>query len=117
MLKLLCFETVREDILNKGENTSFKSFEFSHYLALYFLKVLWFWQYIRALDNEKRARLLQFVTGTCRIPVGGFAELLGEKELSCVPVLSKPIEHYHLAALTVSLVGDKLYFLMNLRSW
>jgi len=40
-------------------------------------QVLWFWQYIRALDNEKRARLLQFVTGTCRIPVGGFAELLG----------------------------------------
>lgn len=40
-------------------------------------QVQWFWQYVRNLDNEKRARLLQFVTGTCRIPVGGFAELLG----------------------------------------
>ncbi|XP_078491561.1 NEDD4-like E3 ubiquitin-protein ligase WWP1 [Ciona intestinalis] len=40
-------------------------------------QVLWFWQYIREIDNEKRARLLQFVSGTCRIPVGGFAELLG----------------------------------------
>ncbi|CAK8695881.1 unnamed protein product [Clavelina lepadiformis] len=40
-------------------------------------QVTWFWQYIREIDNEKRARLLQFVTGTCRIPVGGFAELLG----------------------------------------
>lgn len=29
------------------------------------------------MDNEKRARLLQFVTGTCRVPVGGFAELMG----------------------------------------
>jgi len=40
-------------------------------------QIQWFWQYVRGLDNEKRARLLQFVTGTCRIPVGGFAELLG----------------------------------------
>lgn len=29
-------------------------------------------------DSEKRARLLQFVTGTCRVPVGGFAELMGK---------------------------------------
>jgi hypothetical protein len=30
------------------------------------------------MDSEKRARLLQFVTGTCRVPVGGFAELMGK---------------------------------------
>ena len=35
-------------------------------------------QAIREMDNEKKARLLQFVTGTCRVPVGGFAELMGE---------------------------------------
>jgi len=29
------------------------------------------------MDNEKRARLLQFACGTCRVPVGGFAELMG----------------------------------------
>ncbi|XP_015108963.1 E3 ubiquitin-protein ligase Su(dx) [Diachasma alloeum] len=40
-------------------------------------QVLWFWQFVRTTDNEKRARLLQFVTGTCRVPVGGFAELMG----------------------------------------
>ncbi|KAF8366729.1 hypothetical protein PRIPAC_84558, partial [Pristionchus pacificus] len=40
-------------------------------------QVTWFWQWVRALDQEKRARLLQFVTGTCRVPVGGFAELMG----------------------------------------
>lgn len=33
---------------------------------------------MKQADNEKRARLLQFVTGTCRVPVGGFAELMGE---------------------------------------
>lgn len=41
-------------------------------------QVVWFWKFVRdSLDNEKRARLLQFVTGTCRVPVGGFAELMG----------------------------------------
>ncbi|XP_069365570.1 E3 ubiquitin-protein ligase Su(dx) [Maniola hyperantus] len=40
-------------------------------------QVAWFWQFVRQMDNEKRARLLQFVTGTCRVPVGGFAELMG----------------------------------------
>ncbi|XP_034230573.1 E3 ubiquitin-protein ligase Su(dx) [Thrips palmi] len=40
-------------------------------------QVVWFWQFVRQTDNEKRARLLQFVTGTCRVPVGGFAELMG----------------------------------------
>ncbi|KAI5704573.1 hypothetical protein M8J76_006715 [Diaphorina citri] len=40
-------------------------------------QVVWFWQFVRACDSEKRARLLQFVTGTCRVPVGGFAELMG----------------------------------------
>uniref|UniRef100_A0A671SUA0 E3 ubiquitin-protein ligase n=1 Tax=Sinocyclocheilus anshuiensis TaxID=1608454 RepID=A0A671SUA0_9TELE len=37
----------------------------------------WFWQFVKEIDNEKRMRLLQFVTGTCRLPVGGFADLMG----------------------------------------
>ena len=36
-----------------------------------------FIQAIQSFDNEKRARLLQFVTGTARVPVGGFRDLLG----------------------------------------
>ncbi|XP_050717007.1 E3 ubiquitin-protein ligase Su(dx)-like isoform X3 [Eriocheir sinensis] len=40
-------------------------------------QIIWFWQFVIETDNEKRARLLQFVTGTCRVPVGGFAELMG----------------------------------------
>ncbi|XP_053555443.1 NEDD4-like E3 ubiquitin-protein ligase WWP2 isoform X2 [Bombina bombina] len=40
-------------------------------------QVQWFWQVVKEMDNEKRIRLLQFVTGTCRLPVGGFQELIG----------------------------------------
>ncbi|XP_064640128.1 E3 ubiquitin-protein ligase Su(dx)-like [Lineus longissimus] len=40
-------------------------------------QIQWFWRLVREIDHEKRTRLLQFVTGTCRLPVGGFAELMG----------------------------------------
>nr|XP_054505305.1 NEDD4-like E3 ubiquitin-protein ligase WWP1 isoform X3 [Agelaius phoeniceus] len=34
-------------------------------------------EFVKETDNEVRMRLLQFVTGTCRLPLGGFAELMG----------------------------------------
>ncbi|XP_043562637.1 NEDD4-like E3 ubiquitin-protein ligase WWP2 isoform X2 [Chiloscyllium plagiosum] len=40
-------------------------------------QIQWFWQVVKEMDNEKQIRLLQFVTGTCRLPVGGFTELIG----------------------------------------
>ncbi|XP_031446822.1 NEDD4-like E3 ubiquitin-protein ligase WWP1 isoform X3 [Phasianus colchicus] len=40
-------------------------------------QIMWFWQFVKETDNEVRMRLLQFVTGTCRLPLGGFAELMG----------------------------------------
>ena len=43
-------------------------------------QVLWFWQAVKSYDNEKRTRLLQFVTGTCRLPVGGFHDLMGKRD-------------------------------------
>uniref|UniRef100_A0AAY4A0R0 E3 ubiquitin-protein ligase n=1 Tax=Denticeps clupeoides TaxID=299321 RepID=A0AAY4A0R0_9TELE len=40
-------------------------------------QIMWFWQVKTEVDNEVRLRLLQFVTGTCRLPLGGFSELMG----------------------------------------
>ncbi|EPB91222.1 E3 ubiquitin-protein ligase pub1 [Mucor circinelloides 1006PhL] len=39
--------------------------------------IQWFWQCIRTWDSEKKSRLLQFTTGTSRIPVNGFKDLQG----------------------------------------
>ena len=39
--------------------------------------IKWFWQCIRSWPAERRSRLLQFATGTNRIPVGGFKDLQG----------------------------------------
>lgn len=39
--------------------------------------IQWFWKCVSEWDNEQRARLLQFTTGTSRIPVNGFKDLQG----------------------------------------
>ncbi|ORZ06051.1 E3 ubiquitin-protein ligase RSP5 [Absidia repens] len=39
--------------------------------------IQWFWECVRSWDNEKKSRLLQFTTGTSRIPVNGFKDLQG----------------------------------------
>ncbi len=39
--------------------------------------VVWFWKAVENYDNEMRARLLQFVTGTSKVPMNGFSELQG----------------------------------------
>ena len=36
-----------------------------------------FWRVVDGFDQEQRARLLQFVTGTARLPAGGFKNLQG----------------------------------------
>ncbi|KAI7868442.1 hypothetical protein BDF14DRAFT_1966647 [Spinellus fusiger] len=39
--------------------------------------IQWFWKCISSWDSEKKSRLLQFTTGTSRIPVNGFKDLQG----------------------------------------
>ncbi|XP_048258981.1 E3 ubiquitin-protein ligase NEDD4-like isoform X2 [Haliotis rufescens] len=39
--------------------------------------ILYFWKAVYSCNNEMRSRLLQFVTGTSRVPMNGFAELYG----------------------------------------
>ncbi|KAI9849276.1 MAG: hypothetical protein M1837_004735 [Sclerophora amabilis] len=39
--------------------------------------IVHFWKCIRAWDSEQKSRLLQFATGTSRIPVNGFKDLQG----------------------------------------
>uniref|UniRef100_A0A1W7RA52 E3 ubiquitin-protein ligase n=1 Tax=Hadrurus spadix TaxID=141984 RepID=A0A1W7RA52_9SCOR len=39
--------------------------------------IQWFWRVVLSFNNEMRARLLQFVTGTSRVPMNGFKELYG----------------------------------------
>ncbi|KAK5009442.1 hypothetical protein LTR28_001051 [Elasticomyces elasticus] len=40
-------------------------------------QIQWFWRAVRSFDKEERAKLLQFVTGTSKVPLNGFKELEG----------------------------------------
>lgn len=39
------------------------------------LHLRWFWEAVHSMDLEDKRRLLQFTTGSDRIPVGGLAKL------------------------------------------
>ena len=39
--------------------------------------IVHFWKCVRSWDGEQKSRLLQFTTGTSRIPVNGFKDLQG----------------------------------------
>ncbi|ETO13559.1 hypothetical protein RFI_23811 [Reticulomyxa filosa] len=40
-------------------------------------QIKWFWETVQEMDKEEQALLLQFMTGTSRMPLGGFASLPG----------------------------------------
>ena len=40
-------------------------------------QIQWFWRAVRGFDKEEKAKLLQFVTGTSKVPLNGFKELEG----------------------------------------
>ncbi|XP_039539861.1 E3 ubiquitin-protein ligase NEDD4a isoform X1 [Pimephales promelas] len=60
------------DVNDWRENTKYKNGYNPNHPA-----IVWFWKAVLLMDAEKRIRLLQFVTGTSRLPMNGFAELYG----------------------------------------
>lgn len=40
-------------------------------------QIQWFWRAVRSFDQEERAKLLQFTTGTSKVPLEGFSHLQG----------------------------------------
>uniref|UniRef100_A0A665U6V6 E3 ubiquitin-protein ligase n=1 Tax=Echeneis naucrates TaxID=173247 RepID=A0A665U6V6_ECHNA len=60
------------DVNDWRENTKYKNGYSANHAV-----IQWFWKTVLVMDAEKRIRLLQFVTGTSRVPMNGFAELYG----------------------------------------
>eukprot|EP00038_Savillea_parva_P006499 m.164170 g.164170 ORF g.164170 m.164170 type:complete len:1061 (-) comp12391_c0_seq1:129-3311(-) len=70
-LDMLLIGLAEFDVADWEKNTIYRTYTKSS------KQIVWFWQFVRSISNEKRARLLQFVTGSCRLPVGGFKDLMG----------------------------------------
>ncbi|KAI8808253.1 hypothetical protein BJ742DRAFT_869232 [Cladochytrium replicatum] len=70
-LELLIGGIADIDVDDWKENTDYRGYTKNDDL------IKWFWVAVKSWEGEKRARLLQFVTGTSRIPVSGFKDLHG----------------------------------------
>ncbi|XP_016986054.1 E3 ubiquitin-protein ligase Nedd-4 isoform X13 [Drosophila rhopaloa] len=71
-LELLMCGIQNIDVKDWRENTLYKGdYHMNHMI------IQWFWRAVLSFSNEMRSRLLQFVTGTSRVPMNGFKELYG----------------------------------------
>ncbi|KAL3288300.1 hypothetical protein HHI36_002748 [Cryptolaemus montrouzieri] len=71
-LELLMCGIQHIDVKDWKYNTVYKGDYHAHHVV-----ILWFWRAVLSFSNEMRSRLLQFVTGTSRVPMNGFKELYG----------------------------------------
>ncbi|XP_071479758.1 E3 ubiquitin-protein ligase HECW2-like, partial [Diadema antillarum] len=71
-LELVIAGTAEIDVADWRKNTEYRGgYHDKHHV------INWFWMAVERFDNERRLRLLQFVTGTSSIPYEGFAALRG----------------------------------------
>ncbi|XP_058446639.1 E3 ubiquitin-protein ligase Nedd-4-like isoform X2 [Malaya genurostris] len=71
-LELLMCGIQSIDVNDWKRNSLYKGDYYANHVV-----VQWFWRAVLSFSNEMRARLLQFVTGTSRVPMNGFKELYG----------------------------------------
>ncbi|TPX39610.1 hypothetical protein SeMB42_g06302 [Synchytrium endobioticum] len=70
-LELLIAGTTEVDVDDWKKHTDYRTYTADDQV------VKWFWKCVTGWDSEKKARLLQFVTGTSRVPISGFKDLQG----------------------------------------
>uniref|UniRef100_A0A3Q3BL04 E3 ubiquitin-protein ligase HUWE1 n=1 Tax=Haplochromis burtoni TaxID=8153 RepID=A0A3Q3BL04_HAPBU len=70
-LELLISGLPAIDIDDLKANTEYHKYQSSS------IQIQWFWRALRSFDQADRAKFLQFVTGTSKVPLQGFAALEG----------------------------------------
>ncbi|CAG0895957.1 unnamed protein product [Darwinula stevensoni] len=86
-LELVIAGTVEIDVSDWRRNTEYRSgYHDGHPV------IEWFWSVLERWDNDRRLRLLQFVTGTSSIPYEGFSALRGSNgpRRFCIEKWGKP---------------------------
>ncbi|XP_076361477.1 E3 ubiquitin-protein ligase HECW2-like isoform X1 [Tachypleus tridentatus] len=86
-LELVIAGTAEIDIVDWRKNTEYRSGYHDNHPV-----IQWFWTAIEKFDNERRLRMLQFVTGTSSIPYEGFSALRGSNgpRKFCIEKWGKP---------------------------
>ncbi|KAL1492672.1 hypothetical protein ABEB36_010896 [Hypothenemus hampei] len=70
-LELLISGLPNVDIDDLKANTEYHKYQSNS------LQIQWFWRALRSFDQAERAKFLQFVTGTSKVPLQGFGALEG----------------------------------------
>ncbi|KAK2707710.1 E3 ubiquitin-protein ligase HUWE1-like [Artemia franciscana] len=70
-LELLISGLPNVDVEDLRANTEYHKYQVNS------LQIQWFWRALRSFDQADRAKFLQFVTGTSKVPLQGFAALEG----------------------------------------
>ncbi|KAH0485775.1 MAG: hypothetical protein KVP17_002834 [Porospora cf. gigantea B] len=70
-LELLISGCPEIDVADLRDNT-----EYVNYVATQQL-IVWFWECLSEMDQKHLAMFVQFVTGTSKVPLGGFVNLMG----------------------------------------
>jgi len=70
-LELLVSGLPNIDIEDLKSNTEYHKYQLNS------LQIQWFWRALRSFDQADRAKFLQFVTGTSKVPLQGFGALEG----------------------------------------
>ncbi|KAE9609095.1 putative aminoacyltransferase, E1 ubiquitin-activating enzyme [Lupinus albus] len=70
-LELLISGLPEIDLDDLRENTEYSGYSVASPV------IQWFWEVVQGLNKEDKARLLQFVTGTSKVPLEGFSALQG----------------------------------------
>lgn len=75
-LELLMCGVPSIDIEDWKKHTEYKFFKHNFPTELELSNTTWFWEILEEMPNEDRVRLLQFTTGTSRVPAQGFKGLI-----------------------------------------
>uniref|UniRef100_A0AAY4D4V5 E3 ubiquitin-protein ligase HACE1 n=1 Tax=Denticeps clupeoides TaxID=299321 RepID=A0AAY4D4V5_9TELE len=84
-LELLLSGMPEIDVMDWNRNT-----EYSSGYDLQEPVIQWFWEVVENFTQEERVLLLQFVTGSSRVPHGGFAYLMGGSGLQKFTIAAVP---------------------------
>ncbi|DAZ95116.1 TPA: hypothetical protein N0F65_009747 [Lagenidium giganteum] len=75
-LELLMCGVPSIDVEDWKKHTDYKFFTHNYPTELELNNICWFWEVMEEMKNEDRVRLLQFATGSSRVPAQGFKGLI-----------------------------------------
>lgn len=86
-LQLLISGVPEVDIQDLKRNTDYSGYNPTDQI------IVWFWEVVSEYSQEDLAKLVQFITGTSKIPVEGFSHMIGMNGIQRISIHRDPCDH------------------------